>query len=290
VPITEAQRELRKSHIGGSDVGSVLGVNPYNTAYDVWLEKTGKVTDWEPNEAADIGSLMEPGIILWAEDVLGPLIRNQYRSCPELHLGTHADAIMRDDDDTPVEVKTSGITGRTDEGYGEEGTDEVPLHVIVQCHAHIIVAKGNPLHCPVPTVLGGRGRVMFDVKRSDDLVEIIGNACIEFWRCVETDTPPEGSIGSLKTLKRVIRVPNKVHPVSAAAVGRKVRLAKAIGKAKKRLEGYDAAILTEMGDAEGGDYGDDKKIVTYYEATRSGYTVAPKTYRTLRVQNKPKET
>ncbi len=41
MPITNRQRKLRQDHIGSSDMAAILGVDPWRTAYDVWLEKTG---------------------------------------------------------------------------------------------------------------------------------------------------------------------------------------------------------------------------------------------------------
>lgn len=44
MPITQKQREFRRSHIGSSDIAAILGKDPYKTAYDVWLDKTGQLT------------------------------------------------------------------------------------------------------------------------------------------------------------------------------------------------------------------------------------------------------
>ncbi|OHX19559.1 hypothetical protein BI344_17800 [Chromobacterium sphagni] len=34
---------LRNTGIGGSDAGTVLGINPYKTAYQLYLEKRGEI-------------------------------------------------------------------------------------------------------------------------------------------------------------------------------------------------------------------------------------------------------
>lgn len=38
---------LRKTHIGGSDAGAILGLDKYRTQLDVWKEKTGKISKEE---------------------------------------------------------------------------------------------------------------------------------------------------------------------------------------------------------------------------------------------------
>lgn len=42
--------EARKNYIGGSDASAIVGMNPYKTNNDLWLEKTGKVT---PEDISD---------------------------------------------------------------------------------------------------------------------------------------------------------------------------------------------------------------------------------------------
>ena len=43
----------RRTGIGGSDAGAILGVNKYRTALDVYLDKTGQAEDQVENDAPD---------------------------------------------------------------------------------------------------------------------------------------------------------------------------------------------------------------------------------------------
>lgn len=58
----EAWLELRKGGIGSSEVGSILGVNPYETPYQCWLRKTGQIPPKEENMAMLLGHLMEDAV------------------------------------------------------------------------------------------------------------------------------------------------------------------------------------------------------------------------------------
>ena len=53
--------KYRTQGIGGSDVSIIAGINPFRSAYQLWLEKTGQA---EPEEAeseyAHFGTLLEP--------------------------------------------------------------------------------------------------------------------------------------------------------------------------------------------------------------------------------------
>lgn len=55
--ITDKQREQRRRYIGGSDMAAILGVDPWKTQVDLWLEKTGRLVD-EPltSKAAELGN------------------------------------------------------------------------------------------------------------------------------------------------------------------------------------------------------------------------------------------
>lgn len=50
----------RKKGIGGSDVGAILGLNPYRSRMDVWLDKTGRGGEVADNYAMARGRAMEP--------------------------------------------------------------------------------------------------------------------------------------------------------------------------------------------------------------------------------------
>ena len=58
----QAYREKQKG-IGGSDVATILGLNPYKSVFTLWLEKTGQI---EPpvlnNEYIEWGNILEPVI------------------------------------------------------------------------------------------------------------------------------------------------------------------------------------------------------------------------------------
>jgi len=45
--------------IGGSDIPAIIGVNPYKTAYQLWLEKTGQVPPVQDNKYMRAGRKLE---------------------------------------------------------------------------------------------------------------------------------------------------------------------------------------------------------------------------------------
>jgi len=55
--------------IGGSDIGTILGVNPWKSAYTLWAEKTSRLDpSFTPSDAMTLGTIFEAPIRnLWAE-------------------------------------------------------------------------------------------------------------------------------------------------------------------------------------------------------------------------------
>jgi len=49
----------RAHFIGGSDVAAILGLSPYRSAVDVWLEKTGQSTSNQTSMAMRFGQFAE---------------------------------------------------------------------------------------------------------------------------------------------------------------------------------------------------------------------------------------
>ena len=58
--LTEKQIKARSQGIGGSDAGTLLGLNPHKTAVELWLEKTGRMPiDNTDNPAQEWGRRLE---------------------------------------------------------------------------------------------------------------------------------------------------------------------------------------------------------------------------------------
>ncbi len=279
--ITAFQREQRKHHLGSSDVATLFGLNPFQSQYDIWLEKTGQL---EPDESKtshlDTGNEFEPVILRRTERILGVLKRNQYRSAKRLGLplGANIDALAVEHGGRPVEAKTSGLFWPVDEVWGEEGTDEVPDRVSVQAHVHMITTDTDL--CYVPALFWGLRFAMYEVGRDDGMVTMIKDHTCAWWdKHVVRGIPPEGEV-ALDVVKRVKRDPGKIVEVSEEDMIRWRRLVSLATKVEKKKKEMVAKILQQMGDAAVGRCSIGEVYIS--ESERSGYVVEPKTSRTVR--------
>lgn len=287
MPITPEQRQKRKNYLGSSDIAAILGFSRWKSSYDVWLEKTDKVADVDDeNDAMHAGTRFENGVLDEAEERLGSLIRNTDETPlefinTELRLMDHPDAILADTQ-IPVEAKTAGLFGPVVDVWGEDGTDQVPDHVILQAHVHMICTARELCH--VIAFIGGRGFGLFHVELDQKIEDAIAGAAQMFWvENVQHDTPPD-SQPSIDLLKRVRRQPDSVVDVDPAIVAEWMEARRNRLSAEKIEQNAQTALIAALGDSEAGqcEFG----LVTYYEQTRNNKPrpASVSTFRTLRLK------
>jgi putative phage-type endonuclease len=284
MPITSAQLERRKSHLGSSDIPALMGLDQRRNQYDLWLEKTGKL---EPETEAEnqnnpmlAGKLIEPAVLQWAELSLGKMTRNQFRSAKsrELPIAAHVDAIL-DASGEPVEAKTSGLYGYAGAHWGENQSDEVPDYVLLQSFAHMIVTGQQVCH--VPVFIAFRGFAMFHVPYDETVADAICTVATDFWeKHVLADIPPENVIPHPAIVKRVRREANKIVPLDYALIEKWSLWKESESAAKKEKEIALAEILAVIGDAEAGET--EAGLFTFFETNRAGYEVKPTSFRSAR--------
>lgn len=254
MPITQHQREQRRKSLGSSDMAAVMGVDPYRTAYDVWLDKTGQLQDQEENPAMDAGKRFEDALIDYAREKLGPIRANVRRVDKRHHLASNSDGQVVATTE-PVEGKTAGLITPLGPEWGEPGSDQLPDQYVIQGHVHLacVSADGRelPEACHVPSFLGGRGFIMFRIAADAELVGMIRDAALKFWTDhVRTGRPPEQSEPSLDVAKRILRIEGERVAVDADIAQDWVNAAIDLKHAKACEESARAKLLATMADAE----------------------------------------
>lgn len=284
--LTAEQIAKRRFSIGSSDAPSVCGVNPWRTAYDVWLEKTGRIDGFAGNDATRAGDLLESAVIRHAIEVLKPsFFAEQHEAVAEQEFITATlDAIaIIDGERCVIEAKTGGICSPLNgDGWGEPGTDEIPEHYMVQVQHQLYVAGKEYQFAAVSALIPPRGFCLYYVPRDEVLINAIVERELAFWFHVQTDTPPDDSVPSMGAIKRRRREPNKVVEVDPVLVEMYETAQRKAKEAEEYADEAKAILLAALGDAEAGDAGG--KMVTYYESERKGYTVQPTTFRQLRIK------
>jgi len=286
--LTKEQKAARKNRIGASDVSAIVGVNPWQSAYDIWLEKTDRLEDKgeeRHNEAVTLGNDLEPVLLDYAERELGVLDRNVEVQSRELrYLVSTLDGQVRGTRE-PVEAKTAGLLSFRTAEWGEPGTDEIPMLYLVQ--AHIQLHCTNTGICHVPALLGGRGYAMYSVLADPELEEDLLRKIESFWlNNVQADTPPPDVLPSMESLKRVRRRAEKVVELSPHVVSQWRETVELLKKAEKEEDSAKKKVLLALGDAEAGIMLGSQAAITYYEQKRKAYAVKEVSFRALRYTEK----
>lgn len=274
MPMDKAHAEQRKHALGSTEIASILGVNPYQTGYDVWAEHTGKIErpDISDVPAVQAGVMFEGGILDWAGGELGEVVqyRDTLKMDTDLRLSAQLDGMIFSSQ-VPVEAKTAGLFGPLSQEWGEALTDHVPAHYLIQCQVQMILTESQVCH--LAAFLGGVGFRMYRVDRSDLIVESIKEASVSFWdKYIVTDTPPD-SVPSLSIMKLLPREEGKViflPPQVRLKVDAWLSLKERKKEIKAEIEEHVAELAMLLGDAEVGEF-QDGSAYTYKMQTRRGF-------------------
>ena len=143
--LTPEQVESRRQTIGGSDIGAILGENPYKTAYELWEEKVeGKSADFSKNKSVVIGNLLEHALLKKCAllnnksfGYLGTVFHKEYK-----FLSANIDGLLINEDlniYSMVEIKTASIFNKDD--WGPSGSQIVPNSYYAQISHYMMVKE-----------------------------------------------------------------------------------------------------------------------------------------------------
>ena len=181
----------RKTGVGGSDIGAILGLNPWKTPFDVWEEKTGRRPPLETTPQMERGNVLEPVIAKLYQEQTGRLVQRRndvFRNEEHPLIMAHIDRALLKEAKLPgvgcLEIKApNNHTFRKMLHYG------LPEMYVLQLQ-HNMLASG--FDWGAFAVLGtDQWKLLdFDVLPDDDLRAAIIEGVEEFWQYVESDTPP----------------------------------------------------------------------------------------------------
>lgn len=185
----ETWLELRRSGVGGSDIGAIAGFNRYTTPYRVWLEKTGQapeVRDPELDRKAYIGSRAEAFIAsLFAEETglgvhrIGMLRR---RDLPWMLVNLDRQVTGCPDGPCILEIKNRSQYRASEWDAGVPDDTE--------CQAHWGIGVTDYSHGHAAVLIGGNEFRHYRIERDEDILNGLIAIGSKFWDMVTTRTAP----------------------------------------------------------------------------------------------------
>lgn len=195
---TTEWKQWRSKKIGASDAPIIMGVSPFATPLQLWLQKTGRAAGFSGNWATERGQLLEPAARSRYElksDLELPavtLVHPRYKFLSASLDGYSAEASVC------LEIKIAGadvfdmakgdpakkIAGKCHPKYYPQVQQQLLVSGAKECHFFVCKAETkNGQHTIVDDALVV---VTPDPEfQKDMLVTLLG-----FWNCMQSDTPP----------------------------------------------------------------------------------------------------
>ena len=237
--------DARTQAIGGSEIGTVLGLNPYASPYQLWAVKTGKVAPEVVNNwSVRFGKAFERPILeLWQEE--NPewevMTTGTYAHVEYPWIVANPDAVARHRQTKElavIEVKTARYS------WGE-----VPLHYLAQTrwYMHVLgIRRGFVV------AVAGWNWESHEITYDQFEEAVLIAAAKRFWGYVVNDLEPDydGSKATYETIRQM-------HPdiedleIELGELGVGLVTAQiAFEEAEKKLNGFRSATLSAMGRAK----------------------------------------
>ena len=196
--ITAENLKARKKGIGGTDSAAILGVSPWKTPLDVYLDKIGEGEPIEETEAMRWGNLLEDVVANEAAEKMGVKVRRSNKTLVNPQLPWMIGHIDREivGDKSIMEVKTAG---RKNDEWGDEGTDRIPQQYVAQVAHYLAVLNAERAYVPVLFMLE-RKMLIYEVKRDLELEKIVIQAENDFWvnHVLQRTPPPTTNLADLR--------------------------------------------------------------------------------------------
>lgn len=313
-PANERWHELRRAGITASEIAIVMGISPYGSPFSLYWQKANDWR-WEGNDLTSAGRHLEDAIADWwmaERDPLENLVaetaglyahpdrpwqlatpdRRLFLICPECDGEGRSESpgqtfgfVCPDCDGAGISGKPVGLieckwVAYSWDGWGEEGTDEVPVHYRAQALWQLDTLGVDEVHFAALGPGGFRSYLIrHDLRAEDDLV-LMRKAGENFVRrLAEQDPPPldshSATLGALK----------KLHPSAgegdvevSAELATKYRVARAAKKvAEERINECEAEIRAALGSDYGRAMCDGKLVASRSVYERAGYSVSATT-------------
>lgn len=189
-PGSDLWHAARADGLGGSEIAAVMGLSPFESRFSLWHRKRAAIGPVPESDEMYWGKALEPVIVgefrRRHPDLCVPtgMWRNRFR---RYQLG-QPDALIGEPGEDILECKTA----RYDDGWGEPGTDEIPVYYRAQVLWYLDCLGAQRCHVAV-LITGSDYREYLvqldDAARAD--IEAMRTAAVEFMATVQAGQRPD---------------------------------------------------------------------------------------------------
>lgn len=180
IPISNMKHKewlaLRKTGIGGSDAGTVCGLNPFGSQIKLFYDKTGRKIEEGDNEAMRQGHDFEDYVAQRFMEATGLKVRRSnymYRSAEYPFMIADVDRFVVGED--------AGLECKTASAYNADKWKDgnIPLHYVMQCYHYMAVTGKRTWY--IAAVILGKEFVWHKLEWEDELIGSLIQAEKNFW-------------------------------------------------------------------------------------------------------------
>ncbi len=196
---------VRQGGIGSSDAAAAVGLCPYTSQLELWMEKTGRtpVEDAPPgmDDPRYWGTLLEPYVALAYSQQTDRKVRKvnavlQHPTCPYMLANIDREVVGCPDVQI-LECKTAGEWG------SKLWRDGVPEYIQIQVQHQLAVT--NQQAADVAVLLCGQRLEIHRIERDEEVIARLMVLEARFWQYVTTDIEPpaDGSESAGRALRQL---------------------------------------------------------------------------------------
>lgn len=260
--------EYRKAGIGGSDVGVIVGLNKYKSAFTLFLEKTNQLpTDDEQSEAAYWGNTLEDIVAQEFSKRTGLEVNERHEL---LQHDTYDFMLANLDREVTCPNRGIGILEcKTSSEYlkDEWSEDKIPDSYYLQVQHYLAVTGYSFAYIAV--LIGGNKFVHKEIERDEEVINYLIQLESDFWNNHISKNVPPAIDGSESTSSSIKLFYSESNDGSVELSSEEVKILQKINETKKEIQQlelqkseYENQIKNYLGESEIGEY-EGSVIVTW---------------------------
>lgn len=245
----------RKEVVTATDIGAIVGLSPYRSAFDVWVDKTrDDIPPDASNSAMTWGNRLESVVAAAYTDQYGiPIVKAEFirKDFDGVPAGCTQDYVS-EDGMINVEIKTA----RSGFSWGDPGTDQIPDYYLTQVMWQMGIAGQRMTHLAV--LIGASDFRIYNIPFDQTFFDSMLERAREFWKLVLSKTPPatDGSESCRlyfsqlykKGSKELVKNPSAILCSNTVKYFKFQRLLKVLEAKKEEIANV---IISEVGEFSG---------------------------------------
>ncbi len=196
----------RQSGLGGSDIATLFGINPYSTKLELYMQKRGEIEPTADTRLTRTGRAMEQVIAVMVAEREGAKLRKINRTLRHPKHDFLIAHIDRDYVGVRKGLEIKNVSPRMAYLWGKDGTpDAVAEHYLPQPHHYMLVLDYDLFD--VAAYFGGDDLRVYPMARDPEMDELIVDSAHDFWHNhVLAGIPPEPDFDHKSTLPMLRRL------------------------------------------------------------------------------------